>query len=112
MQLFFACLKSEIRIPQSEIERSKMTPEFLAGFFFEAIKTSIMLAAPMLLAGLLVGLLVSIFQSATSINEMTLTFIPKMLAVACALLFFLPWMIQKMLTFTTNLFANMATYIR
>ena len=89
-----------------------MTPEFLVGFFFEAIKTSILLAAPMLVAGLIVGLLVSIFQSATSINEMTLTFIPKMLAVACALLFFLPWMMQKMLTFTTNLFSNIVTYIR
>jgi flagellar biosynthetic protein FliQ len=41
-----------------------------------------------------------------------LTFIPKMLAVACALLFFLPWMMQKMLTFTTNLFENIVTYIR
>jgi flagellar biosynthetic protein FliQ len=55
-----------------------MTPEFVTGFFFEAIKTAISLAAPMLLAGLAVGLLVSIFQAATSINEMTLTFIPKM----------------------------------
>jgi flagellar biosynthetic protein FliQ len=88
-----------------------MTTEFLTGFFFEAIKTAIMLAAPMLLAGLLVGLLVSIFQSATSINEMTLTFIPKMLAVACALLFFLPWMMQTMLTFTTNLLNNIVIYI-
>jgi flagellar biosynthetic protein FliQ len=89
-----------------------MTPEFLTGFFFEAIKTAISLAAPMLLAGLLVGLLVSIFQSVTSINEMTMTFIPKMLAVACALLFFLPWMVQKMVTFTQNLFTNIVIYIR
>ena len=89
-----------------------MTPEFLTGFFFEAIKTAILLAAPMLLAGLVVGLAVSIFQSATSINEMTMTFIPKMLAVACALLFFLPWMVQTMLSFTQNLFANVYTYIR
>ena len=89
-----------------------MTPEFLTGFFFEAIKTAILLAAPMLLAGLLVGLLVSIFQAATSINEMTLTFIPKMLAVVSALLFFLPWMMQTMLTFTTNLFSNIVLYIR
>ncbi len=89
-----------------------MTPEFLTGFFFEAIKTAIMLAAPMLLAGLVVGLAVSIFQSVTSINEMTMTFIPKMLAVACALLFFLPWMVQTMLSFTQNLFANVYTYIR
>jgi len=89
-----------------------MTPEFLTGFFFEAIKTAIMLAAPMLLAGLIVGLAVSIFQSVTSINEMTMTFIPKMLAVACALLFFLPWMVQTMLSFTQNLFTNFPTYIR
>ena len=89
-----------------------MTPEFLTGFFFEAIKTAIMLAAPMLLAGLVVGLAVSIFESVTSINEMTMTFIPKMLAVACALLFFLPWMVQTMLSFTQHLFANVYTYIR
>jgi flagellar biosynthetic protein FliQ len=89
-----------------------VTPEFITGFFFEAIKTAILLAAPMLLAGLSVGLLVSIFQAATSINEMTMTFIPKMLAVACALLFFLPWMVQTMVTFTQNLFNNIATYIR
>ncbi|MGD2184591.1 MAG: flagellar biosynthesis protein FliQ [Desulfobacterales bacterium] len=89
-----------------------MTPEFITGFFFEAIKTAMLLAAPMLLAGLVVGLLVSIFQSVTSINEMTMTFIPKMLAVACALLFFLPWMVQTMLSFTRNLFTNIVFYIR
>ena len=89
-----------------------MTPEFLTGFFFEAIKIAITLAAPMLLAGLVVGLLVSIFQSVTSINEMTMTFIPKMLAVACALLFFLPWMVQKMVAFTQNLFTNVVMYVR
>jgi flagellar biosynthetic protein FliQ len=89
-----------------------MTPEFITGFFFEAIKTAILLAAPMLLAGLAVGLLVSIFQAATSINEMTMTFIPKMLAVACALLLFLPWMVQTMVTFTQNLLNNIVTYIR
>ena len=89
-----------------------MTPEFLTGFFFDAIKIAISLAAPMLMAGLLVGLLVSIFQSVTSINEMTMTFIPKMLAVACALLFFLPWMVQTMVTFTQNLFTNIVIYIR
>ena len=89
-----------------------MTPEFITGFFFEAIKIAISLAAPMLLAGLVVGLLVSIFQAATSINEMTMTFIPKLLAVACALLFFLPWMVQTMVTFTQNLLNNLVTYIR
>ena len=89
-----------------------MTPEFITGFFFEAIKTAIMVAAPILLAGLGVGLLVSIFQAATSINEMTLTFIPKMLAVATALIFFFPWMMQILVVFTQNLFENMMFYIR
>ena len=89
-----------------------MTSEFVTGFFFEAIKTAMLLAAPMLLAGLAVGLLVSIFQSATSISEMTLTFIPKMLAVGLALIFFFPWMVQTMLAFMQNLFGNMHLYIR
>jgi len=89
-----------------------MTPEFVTGFFFDAIKTAVSISAPMLLAGLAVGLLVSIFQAATSINEMTLTFIPKMLAVAAALIFFFPWMMQTMIVFTTNLFENIMFYVR
>jgi len=66
----------------------------------------------MLLAGLGVGLLVSIFQAATSISEMTLTFIPKMLAVGVSLIFFFPWMVQTMIVFMENLFTNMHVYIR
>ncbi len=89
-----------------------MTPEFITGFFFEAIKTAMLLAAPMLLAGLAVGLMVSMFQAATSISEMTLTFIPKMLAVGIALIFFFPWMVQTMITFMENLFNNINLYIR
>jgi flagellar biosynthetic protein FliQ len=89
-----------------------MTPEFVTGFFFEAVKIAVSLSAPMLLSGLAVGLLVSIFQTVTSINEMTLTFIPKMLAVAAALIFFFPWMLQTMIVFTTNLFENMIFYVR
>ncbi|MGD8258231.1 MAG: flagellar biosynthesis protein FliQ [Desulfobacterales bacterium] len=89
-----------------------MTPEFVTGFFFGAIKLAISLAAPMLLAGLAVGLVVSIFQAATSINEMTLTFIPKMLAVAVALIFFFPWMMQTLVVFTQNLFENIIFYVR
>jgi flagellar biosynthetic protein FliQ len=65
----------------------------------------------MLLAGLAVGLLVSIFQAATSISEMTLIFIPKMMAVAIALIFFFPWMMQIMIVFMENLFNNLSFYI-
>lgn len=89
-----------------------MNADYITGFFFEAIKVAILLASPMLLAGLIVGLIVSIFQAATSINEMTLTFIPKMLAVATALIFFFPWMMQTIVEFTEQMFLNMNQFIR
>ena len=89
-----------------------MNADYITGFFYEAIKLSILLSAPMLLAGLLVGLLVSIFQAATSINESTLTFIPKMLAVAVSLIFFFPWMMRTMVGFTEQMFMNMNQFIR
>lgn len=88
-----------------------MTPEFVAGFFIEALKTAMFLAAPCLIFGLVAGVLVSIFQAATQINEMTLVFIPKMLAVGVALLVFFPWMLQVILDFAENVFVNVATYI-
>ena len=89
-----------------------MTPEIVTGIFIHAIKTAILLAAPMLLSGLVVGLLVSLFQSVTQLNEMTMTFIPKMLVVALALLMFFPWMLQLMIDFVNNLFGSIPMYIR
>lgn len=88
-----------------------MSPEFATGFFTEAIKITILLSAPMLIAGLVVGLLVSILQAATQVNEMTMTFIPKMLAVGIAILIFFPWMVQIIVDFTHDLFVNIPTYI-
>ncbi len=89
-----------------------MTPEFITGFFMESIKTAIMLAAPMLTVGLLAGVIVSMFQAVTQINEMTLVFVPKMLSVAIALLVFFPWMLNLIVTFTENLLLNIPTMIR
>ena len=89
-----------------------MTPEFVTGFFLSAIKTTILLSGPMLFVGLVVGILVSMFQAATQINEMTLVFVPKMLAVALALLAFFPWMLRIISDFTQNLFVNLPMYIR
>jgi len=89
-----------------------MTPEIVTGIFVNAIKTAILLAAPMLLSGLAIGLLVSLFQSVTQLNEMTMTFIPKMLVVALALLMFFPWMLQLMIDFVNNLFGSIPMYIR
>ena len=87
-----------------------MTPEFVSGFFIEALKTAMLLAAPCLIFGLVAGVLVSIFQAATQINEMTLVFIPKMLAVGIAVLIFFPWMLQVIIDFAQNVFINIATY--
>lgn len=89
-----------------------MSAEFITGFFSQAIKIALMLSAPMLLTGLIVGVLVSIFQTATSINEMTMTFVPKMIAVGGAILLFFPWMLQLLTDFTHNLIVNIPMYIR
>jgi flagellar biosynthetic protein FliQ len=89
-----------------------MTPEFVTGFFLQAIKTTILLSAPMLVVGLITGVLVSMFQAATQINEMTLVFVPKMLGVALALLFFFPWMMKVIIGFTQNLIIDLPTFIR
>ena len=89
-----------------------MSAEFITGFFAQAIRLALLLAAPMLLTGLAVGLLVSIFQTATQINEITMTFVPKMLAVGVSLLFFAPWMLEILIDFTENLFVNIPMYVR
>lgn len=68
----------------------------------EAIKTAIMVIGPLLGTALIVGLIVSLFQAITSIQEMTLAFIPKILAIALILLFFSPWMLEILTDFTTN----------
>jgi flagellar biosynthetic protein FliQ len=88
-----------------------MSPEFVTEFILEALKVAILLAAPVLIFGLVAGLLVSIFQAATQINEMTLVFIPKMLAVGLAILIFFPWMLKIIIGFAQNLFINIPTYI-
>jgi len=88
-----------------------MSPETFLSLFRETLITTLLVSAPMLLSGLLAGLLVSIFQAVTSIHEMTLTFIPKILAVAVALLIFLPWMIAKLIDFTSHLLINLLSYI-
>jgi len=73
----------------------------------DAVITTLLLAAPPLLAALLTGLLVSIFQAATQINEMTLTFIPKFVAVVATLVFMGPWMGQTITDFMTRLMTDL-----
>lgn len=71
----------------------------------EALMVTLLVAAPMLTFGLVIGLIISIFQAVTQINEMTLTFVPKILAVAVALLIFLPWIINQLTDFANHMFA-------
>jgi len=66
-----------------------------------------MISAPVLSIGLVVGLVVSVFQAATQIQEMTLTFVPKIVAVGAALVIFGPWMMKSMVTFTQKLFISL-----
>jgi len=74
--------------------------------FQKALWMAVLLASPMLLFGLLAGLTVSIFQAVTQIQEMTLTFIPKILAVVLALFLFLPWMLNQITRYTTEIFTR------
>jgi flagellar biosynthetic protein FliQ len=85
-----------------------MTTEWVLGIGREAIYMALMVSAPMLLLGLLVGLTVAIFQAVTQVHEMTLTFIPKILAVAAALLIFLPWMIAQLVDYTTRMITSVS----
>ena len=72
--------------------------------FRGALQTAFFLAGPILLFGLVAGLMVSIFQAVTQIHEMTLTFVPKIFAVVLSLVIFMPWMLQKLTGFTITLF--------
>jgi flagellar biosynthetic protein FliQ len=75
----------------------------------EALMLTIMMAGPMLLFGLIVGIGIALFQAVTQIQEMTLTFVPKILAIALALLLFLPWMINIATDFTRHMFELIPT---
>ncbi len=89
-----------------------MTVDLIIGLMAEAVKVTLLLSAPMLMVGLVVGLIISIFQAVTQIQEMTLTFVPKIVAVMLALIIALPWMLNLMVTYTQKLFQSIPMYIR
>ena len=88
-----------------------MTVDFVVDITTKALELTILVASPMLVFGLVVGLIISIFQAVTQIQEMTLTFIPKILAVVTALIIFFPWMLDKLISFTLNIIHNVPMYI-
>ncbi len=89
-----------------------MDQQFVIHLGREVFFTAVMIAAPMLIAGLIVGVTISVIQTATSIQEQTLTFIPKIVAVVVSLILFFPWMMNTILAFTTELITNIPNYIR
>lgn len=89
-----------------------MTPELVVSLAKEGIMLTLIISAPMLLLGLVVGLVISVFQAVTSISEMTLTFIPKIVAVFMGMLFFAPWMMEKITSYTIKLINNLPMYIK
>ncbi len=78
----------------------------------DALKTLAMVSAPLLLSTLIIGLIISIFQALTQINENTLTFVPKMAVIAIVLILAGPWMLDTLSTYTTTLFENIGTIVR
>ena len=83
-----------------------MTPETVMTIGQRALEITILLSMPLLLAALIIGLLVGVFQAATQINEMTLSFIPKLLAMAAVLALTGPWMIRQLVEYSRNLIQN------
>ena len=77
-----------------------------------AVMQALLLAGPMLVLALVVGIVISIIQTVTSIQEQTLTFLPKLIAVGAAFLIALPWMMQQMVKYTTELFRSIPTLIQ
>jgi len=88
-----------------------VTPDFVLALGERAVFTTILIAAPLLLVALAVGLLVSIFQATTQIQEQTLAFIPKIIAVFVSVIFFGPWMLSQLLNFTYDLFSNLQRFV-
>ncbi|HUJ69313.1 MAG TPA: flagellar biosynthesis protein FliQ [Syntrophorhabdales bacterium] len=89
-----------------------MSQDLVIQIFRDCLKTALLVSAPMLICAIVVGLLVSIFQAATQIHEMSLVFVPKMLAIIGCLLLLSPWIMNVLITFTTGIITNIPVYVR
>ncbi len=87
-------------------------PDFAVNLARQAILIAFLIASPMLVFGLIIGLIISIFQAVTQINEMTLTFVPKIVVVSIVLIVFAPWMLNLIVDFTSNMLINLPNYIK
>jgi flagellar biosynthetic protein FliQ len=89
-----------------------MTEEMVMSLASDAIRTTIYIAGPLLIAAMAIGILVSLIQAVTQINESTLTFIPKMIAVIIVLMVMSPWMMDVMQTYATSVFGGAGEMVR
>ncbi len=89
-----------------------MEESALVALGISTFKTTLMLSLPMLLAGLIAGLLISIFQATTQINEMTLSFVPKIILVVVVIIFLMPWMVSTMVDFTSGIINQIPSFIK
>lgn len=89
-----------------------MSQDMVVGVARQAIELTLLISLPLLGLGLVVGLAVSIFQAVTQIQEMTLSFVPKIVAVLLGLLFAFPWMMNKLIDFTRELYAHIPSMIQ
>ncbi len=78
----------------------------------DAMVVTLLVSAPMLLSGMIIGLLISVFQSVTQIQEITLTFVPKIFVVMAAFVLFMPWMLETMVQFVEPLFGNLHLLVK
>ncbi|MFO1386163.1 MAG: flagellar biosynthesis protein FliQ [Chitinivorax sp.] len=88
-----------------------MTPEMVITIVQKAIEVTVLVSAPMLLVALVVGLIVSVFQAATQINEMTLSFIPKLLSMIVVMVLAGPWMTETMMDYIIRLYSSIPQLI-
>jgi flagellar biosynthetic protein FliQ len=89
-----------------------MTVDFVTGVMAETIRITLLIAAPVLIVGLAVGVFVSLIQAVTQVQEITLVFVPKIVACLIALVAALPWMMNMLMSFTINIFNNIPNYAR
>ncbi len=89
-----------------------MTEELVVEILKEVFYTTFIILLPVLGVSLVIGIIISIFQAATSIQETTLTFVPKILVTAITIIFLLPWMIDKMVSFTTRMITMFPTVLK
>ncbi|MBC7384558.1 MAG: flagellar biosynthesis protein FliQ [Cryobacterium sp.] len=89
-----------------------MTEDLVMQISGETLKTMALIAGPMLIAAMVIGVIISVLQAITQINEATLTFIPKMVAIILVLVIMAPWMLEVLSNYSTEIFGNFAEWVR